>query len=137
MSEVRSPDPLVEKLRSVAEQAAAQERQEAERQEHEARLDAERILDALPAIAMAAASGGRFEVSLMEVRYTGAPQWVLGQGFTVTPGQLTGASVYVYEACVARGFSPQLRCYWQRVRRRVSRIVCQLVIRWDEPAAGG
>lgn len=137
MSDPRSPDPLLQQLRAVAQQAAEHERQEAERQQHEARRDAERILEALPAIAMAAAAGGRFEVSLMEVRYDGSPQWVLGQGFTVTPDQLSGASRFVYDACLERGFSPQLRCYWQRVRRRVSRIVCQLVIRWDEPSVTG
>lgn len=125
---------LLQQLRAASLRAVAEQRELQQRQEIQDRADADRILAALPAIAMSAAEGGRFEVSLMEVSYEGKPHWVSGNGFTVFPHQLVGPSRFVYEQCLDQGFQPQLRCYWQRVRKRVSRIVCQLVIQWGEGA---
>ncbi len=124
------PDPLLVALRQTASTAIAELQARLEREEEAVRQDADRILEALPAIAHAAAEGGRFEVSLMEVAYDGRPHWVHGHGFVVYPAQLAGASRLVYEDVARRGFRPELRCFWQRVRRRVSRIVCQLVVHW-------
>jgi hypothetical protein len=127
-------EPILHQLRAASRRAVAEQQELLARQENQDRSDAQRILAALPAIAMSAAEGGRYEVSLMEVSYEGKPHWLSGNGFTVFPEQLVGPSRFVFEQCTQQGFDPQLRCYWQRVRKRVSRIVCQLVIHWGDGA---